>query len=252
MPLRLLEYVVRICGRWAAENPGAKLPPVIPVVLHHGEDRWSATPELGSILDGSPELLAAVSPYLPLFRFVLDDLSALSLEALAARRLDGLTLLVELALWASRPFERVEQARTRMRSVRAGLASDDRTRLVLTALRAYLFGQAPEDMDVEDVRTIVLDVAGPEGREELMNLGEKLIEQGREQGREQGLEQGQRETLRAVVFDALAARGVALSGPAREQVATCTDIGLLRLWLTRAVTASSEAEVFAIEDLSRK
>ena len=78
-----------------------------------------------------------------------------------------------------------------------------------------------------------------------MTYSEQLIEQGREQGREQGLEQGQRETLRAVVFDALAARGVALSGEAREQVAACTDIGLLRLWLTRAVTASSEAEVFA-------
>jgi hypothetical protein len=61
------------------------------------------------------ELLAAVGPYQPLFRFVLDDLSALSVEAVAARPLDPMARLVELALWASRSLRRIEQVAPHLR-----------------------------------------------------------------------------------------------------------------------------------------
>ena len=85
-----------------------------------------------------------------------------------------------------------------------------------------------------------------------MNAGEQLIEQGREQGREQGLEQGReqgleqgRAGLRASLVAAFSARGLSLSDSGRARIAACTDMGVLTTWLTRALTASSEAEVFA-------
>jgi hypothetical protein len=56
------------------------LPIVIPVVLCHDAAGWRAPPEFAPMLDASPELLAAVGPFQPLFRFVLDDLEAQSLE----------------------------------------------------------------------------------------------------------------------------------------------------------------------------
>ena len=130
MPLRLLRYVLGIWEQWEEKHPGAKLPPVVPVVLHHGDDRWHAAPELASMLsmlDAGPELLAAVGPYQPLFRFILDDLSALSVEAVAARPLDRMARLVELALWASRSLRRIEQVAPHLRPFFA-FTLDDPTR----------------------------------------------------------------------------------------------------------------------------
>jgi hypothetical protein len=38
---------------------------------------------------------------------------------------------------------------------------------------------------------------------------------------------------------------LSLSDSGRARIAACTDMGVLTTWLTRALTASSEAEVFA-------
>ena len=43
----------------------------------------------------------------------------------------------------------------------------------------------------------------------------------------------------------LAARSLKLSELGRARVASCADVALLTVWLERAATAASEAEVFA-------
>jgi predicted transposase/invertase (TIGR01784 family) len=43
MAFRLLRYLVRIWERWLADHPRAELlPAVVPVVLYHGAEAWSA------------------------------------------------------------------------------------------------------------------------------------------------------------------------------------------------------------------
>jgi hypothetical protein len=73
-----------------------------------------------------------------------------------------------------------------------------------------------------------------------MNAGERLIEQGRAEGLERGAD-----GLRAGIATALVARTVALSEAGRARIASCSDLDTLTRWLGRAVTAASEAEVFA-------
>lgn len=237
MPLRLLRYVVRVWETWLRDHPAASaLPLVVPVLLHHGATGWRAEPELASMLDADRELLEAMRPFVPHFRFLLDDLEALSLEALASRVLSALTRLVQLALWSSRSFARLESAAPFMQETTATLTRDERTRALLAQLYVYLLRAAQPDVDVAAVRTILLQVAGPEGRQDVMNAAEQLIEQGRAEGHATG--------LRAAITTALSARAVPMSELARARIAACTDIPLLTRWLARAVTASVEADVF--------
>ena len=79
-------------------------------------------------------------------------------------------------------------------------------------------------------------VAGPLGAEDVVNAAEQLIEQGRTEGLA---------GLRAGITAALVARAVPLSEVGRARLASCADIAVLTRWLTRAVTAESEAAVFA-------
>ena|SRR5258706_8955784 len=88
--------------------------------------RWQAAPELGTMLDASPELLEATRPFLPHFRFLLDDLAVLSLDALSTRTLHALTRLVRLAFWSSRSFERLQDAAPLMQQVTTTLSRDAR------------------------------------------------------------------------------------------------------------------------------
>jgi predicted transposase/invertase (TIGR01784 family) len=239
MAFRLLRYVVRIWERFLNEHPGAKLPIVIPVLLHQGDGAWKAAPELAPMLDASAELLEATRPFVPHFRFVLDDLAALSAAAVASRSLAALPRLVQLAMWASRSFPRLRDAVPFMRAVVATLARDDRARAVLEQVYGYLLSTV-QDVDVREIRTMLLEVAGPEGKEDVMNAAEQLIAQGREEGREEG--------LRDAIANVLEARALPLSEVGRARLASCTDFAMLTRWLKRAATASSEAEVFASVD----
>jgi Putative transposase, YhgA-like len=249
MALRLLGYMTRIWEAWRKDNRGASLPPILPVVLHHGRRPWAGRPELGALLGGSEELLAAVAPHQPHFRFVLDDLSALSLEALSRRAQPPLARLVLLALRIGRSMQRLAQAAPYLREALRARARDERARDIRGAVFLYFFRTMPPEVNVEEVRTMLLDVAGPQGREDVMNAADMLIEEGRQQGREegrqQGREQGERDTLRAVLIEAISTRRFSLSTAGSQRIAACADAAILRRWVRNALTATSEGGVFS-------
>ncbi len=57
--------------------------------------------------------------------------------------------------------------------------------------------------------------------------------------------EGEAKGLREAVTHVLATRKLALSELGRTRLASCSDVATLTAWLARAVTAASEAEVFA-------
>jgi hypothetical protein len=164
-------------------------------------------------------------------------LEALSLDALGARSLDALARLTQISLWSSRSLGRLQSAVPVMAAIHRALARDERTRALLVQIYTYILQAAPADVAAADIRSILLQVAGPEGAEDVMNAAQQLIEQGRADGRADG--------LREAISHVLAARKLPLSELGSARVASCTDVEALTAWLERAATAASEAEVFA-------
>jgi predicted transposase YdaD len=72
--------------------------------------------------------------------------------------------------------------------------------------------------------------------------------EGRVEGRAEGRVEGRAEGLRTGISAALSGRGVSLSEMGRARLASCADVEVLTSWLTRAVTAGSEGEVFGRSD----
>jgi Putative transposase, YhgA-like len=104
MPLRLLGYLVRIWESWRREHPNApRLPPVVPVVVHHSEGGgWAEPVAFEDLLDVEGELLEALRPQLPLFTFVLDDLSVARDDELRARAMTAFGRVALLCLKRAR------------------------------------------------------------------------------------------------------------------------------------------------------
>lgn len=101
MAFRMLEHMVAIWRQHLADNhrdrrgnrlgvAGATtLPAIIPLVVHNtAEGRaWSAPTEFSDLLDLDDYAREALGPYLPRFRFMLDDVAALAPAALRERDL---------------------------------------------------------------------------------------------------------------------------------------------------------------------
>jgi hypothetical protein len=97
----------------------------------------------------------------------------------------------------------------------------------------YLLRTTAADVEVQAIRTILLDVAGPSGEEDVVNAAEQLMQQGEVRG------------LRAAIAQVLAARSLPMSELGRARLTATEDVATLTRWLGRAATAGSEAEVFA-------
>ncbi len=70
---------------------------------------------------------------------------------------------------------------------------------------------------------------------------EKGLEKGLEKGRAEGLAEGKRGDLLLVFSE----RGLPVTAAERARIAACTDVELLSMWVRRAITAGSAAEVLA-------
>ena len=242
MALRLLRYIVRVWERWLLDHPNTTtIPIVVPVVLHHGPTGWGAAPELASMLDADPGLVEATRPFVPHFRFMLDDLATLTLDELTARVFPAYGRLVQIAFWSARSQARLTSVMPIFRAIAATEDRSERTRTMMSQLYEYLLRAAEPEVDVREVQAILMQIAGPERYEDIMNAAEQLIEQ----GRTEGIEKGRTETLRSVIETALTARGLTLSELGRARLTGCTDIATLNAWVARAITATSEAAVFS-------
>ncbi|WP_394843657.1 Rpn family recombination-promoting nuclease/putative transposase [Pendulispora brunnea] len=263
MALRLLEYALRVWRRWLDEHPGGKIPLLICLVLHHGEGGWSGPPELSSMFDASSSAIEATREFIPHFRYILDDLTALSVEVLAGRTIHVLGRLVQIALWTSSSLERFEQAAPLMQQLARVTTRDAATRTLLTRLYVYLL-QVLRDVDARAVYDKLVEIAGPEGKEDVMTAAEQLMAKGMAdglakgmadglakgmadglaKGMADGLAKGRIETLRMAIEKALEARKVTLSEAGRARLEGCSDSDVLERWYERALTLNEESEIF--------
>src|SRR6185369_5813814 len=99
MVYRTLRYAVRIWDAWLANHQDAKrIPPILPVILHHSAAGWTAPTRFEDVLDVDGETLAALGDLVPRFRIVLDDISLATDESLKARAITAFARLVLLCL----------------------------------------------------------------------------------------------------------------------------------------------------------
>jgi predicted transposase/invertase (TIGR01784 family) len=181
MAFRLLRYTVRIWERWRAAHEQAKtLPPIIPVVLSHAEGGWKAARSMHELFGMSELHAEMLGPYLPQFRYVLDDLSRRSDEELMARALGALDLLALLLLRHGRDkrdfLQRLVEWAALFRSV--WQAEDGREALGTLVRYAALANDTVTMQDLSDTLVPLLDEAA---LEVIMTEGQRLCAERGEQ-----------------------------------------------------------------------
>ncbi len=88
MPIRLLRYMASVWERYVEEHPSArKVPPIIPVVVHHSASGWTVPTRLAELFDIDHDVHQAIAAHLPDFTFVLHDLAREDFETLLTANL---------------------------------------------------------------------------------------------------------------------------------------------------------------------
>jgi hypothetical protein len=116
--------------------------------------------------------------------------------------------------------------------------------------RQVLDAMASTEVNAADrlrMTTIILRLASDAARQilEAMMTTSEYEKTFVERIHDQGIAEGEARGEAKAVLRLLEARGLTLTQEQRDRVTSCTDAAQLDLWLDRAITASTDAEVFA-------
>lgn len=233
--LQLLRYMARIWERWSGDHGGdGLLPPIVPVVFHHGPRPWRMPADFATLFGVLPEPLR---PYLPAFRFALVDLAAIEDDALSRHvRLRAFLKALKYILRPDLP-ERIELV----------LAEAPALDVMDVVLILTYIGKGPVAVGEEIVRAALRHLVPAREEEIMASFGQRYFEEGKASGLAQGIQQGRLEGKaegKAEMFlEMLRLRFGPLS-PAIEERVRSADDGRIHEWSRRFVNARDLAEVF--------
>lgn len=245
--LHLLRYLVRIWDSHHREHPEVRtLPPVVPIVVHHGDCPWTASRSFRSLFDLSPleePGRHALAELLPDFEFLLDDLAVLPEESIHARVLSALGRLTLLCLQHIRSTDEAEATaaiRRRVGLVRSVLEAPDGQK-ALVALWFYVLSTT--DLPAEGLRILLAEEVGARAEETVMSTAEKIAREAREKGLAEGRAEGQT----GLLLRLLAARFGPLP-PETETRLRAASEEQIALWAEQVLTAPTLDRVLAGDD----
>lgn len=235
MPLRLLRYMVRIWEHWLKDHERAQvLPAIVPVVLYHGDERWSAPQAFDALSDVPETVRPALAQYLVRFVYVLDNLSEIPDDQLRAR--DSTIAFVDLCIKhvrkGARFVEVLSQSGGLMRKVRETHDGREAFQFVVS----YIL-EVNDTKHRQALTAVLLREIGPEAKDILMTIGEQL----REEGREQGIQEGERGALLRLLRKRF---GAQVNDHIERRVAAASP-DQIALWLERVLSAGTLAELLA-------
>jgi hypothetical protein len=208
MALRMLNYITNFYMDWVEAHPNAKkLPPIFPLLLYNGDDRWSSAQSMSELVEPEP----ALGDYAIGFRYF-----KLAANEFSQEQLLGIQNIVStLFLAESKPdiellseqflalFGREEDRQAislffnwyKQLAIRGYVTSDDYTSLV----EVY--------RSVEEVKGMLQTTFKKQHEQWYQEGFEEGIEKGIQKGIEQGIEKGREDTLRRTAL-AMFARGI--------------------------------------------
>jgi hypothetical protein len=232
--LQLLRYVVRVFDRFLADNPEAtSLPPVLPIVVHHGPRAWTAPRTVLDLVGlGSlpPSIRKVLSPLQPNLHFLLDDLAAQPESKLKRRRTTKPARLTLLFLQFVRGAKGRDPAEFvgRWLYLERPVWHDPAGRRLLRGLFSYLAAQLESPRER-------LEAAAALIHEDARIMGKTIADQFREEGELVG--------KRKLLLRQVRKRFGDVSPTVEERIRSA-DPDTLDRWAERILTATTIDELF--------
>jgi hypothetical protein len=231
--LQMGHYALRIHDRWRLDHPEARtLPPILAVIVHHGDKPWRSPRSLDELIDVSacgPSLGTFLRPLQMRVPFVLLDLATMDEDAIAGLRLSivGDLTLRFLQFLRSQPADVAVEHIVRWQRLVALLLLHPRGKDVVFALFSWFLAGAPESH--QTLRTVMQRI--DEENVPMRSLLDMVLDRGHERGRQEGLQEAL-QPFRAALSSQLHRHFGELSPTWSQRLATA-DAHTLQSWSER-------------------
>ena len=226
LPLQLANYMVQIWRRHVKENGTASrrmLPPIVPLVLYAGEQRWSVPDGLGDMIAGPPELA-----FLPGASYILRNIGEIPVESLSRN-----------AILRSVLITMKREAMDYLADVVEGLpkGSDLRKQVVRYIEKVYL------DVGLEDIMAELRRLGAYDMEAYMGTIAQTMRAEGKAEGLAEGLATGLAEGKAATLLRLLQRRFGPVPRAMRDRIAAA-DVAQVEVWFDAAIDAPSLSAVF--------
>lgn len=236
MALRQVDYTAAIWRQLLREQPDmARLPWIVPIVIHHGREAWSAPSEFAELLEPG-----GADRGLPPPRFAY---RVHSLHGMTPDEIGGLaqTLLGKLTLAFLQFIPKATQGEVAAAFARWGGLVRELLRApsgeeAMAALSEYVLSTTSLERD--SLLEVVANEVNRKGSEIMETTAQRLIRQGREEGREEGHEEGRRAGLMAFLARQLEQRFGPLPDAVRARLAAAS-VPEIETWGDRVLDAQT-------------
>lgn len=213
MAFRLLRYLVKLRDDIGKQAPGAdkSRPPILPLVLYHGERKWNAARQFQDLIDLPPALM----PYTPGFEYVLVDLNEPGMQD----QVDDLRCRFVLHLMHAAATDTLLQAFQHhgqiLTALWQALARGDSLRFLETVIR---YAVSVADIDAHELKQIVVEFVNKEAGDIVMTT---TAERWMAEGEARGEIRGEIKLLQSLIIEKFPeAPPMDLEGLALEQLET--------------------------------
>lgn len=233
--LDLLDNVAALWTTWRrTQKDLPMLPRVIPIVIHHGNERWNQPRTLSELLAGDEALRKKFALLDPTFPVVFVDLSEVDDPEHAVARIDDpLARCVLFFLIVSRMRDSMHHVKHGGFSLMKVVWTTPAGREWVETVLDYLLEFLPEDTDPDEFLTMVANHVDPEAEHRMRTLRDVFIDLGKSEGKaEAGIE---------AILNVLAARFGPRAESLRPRLERIRDAESLMHWVGVAATAPSLA-----------
>ena len=244
---QLLRYMMRIWDRELKEaerRPGFRLPPILPLIFHHGRMPFHAPVEFHKVVAMAPGL----EPFIPSYRCLLVDLKALAPEDLPSgdERLHAILAVMRSVFVGAEIHATLKQWVARFAAVIDNREIYELLRKILNYTLQSAHDLSDEEFmaAIEPLRKAKGDVVSTLIQQWMDEGREEGLSQGLERGREEGREEGRLADRRDSILDFLAARFGSVSESLRDAVLAISD-GERLVRLTKEAATCESIEQFA-------
>ncbi len=244
MAARVLVYVGRAIERYLREDPNAKqIPAVIPVVLYHGKDHWTAATDLFDLYTLPESAKPALRGVVPSLRYLLDDLSRIPDEELRERPGPVLARLALIVMRHAHELRTAPDPRQTMHDIAVSVG--DLLQQVLDRTgRTVVFRYMLEIVDLEpkEGEEILVRALPDKVKEDVVTAADQLRAEGRAEGERRGLLEGERRILLRQLRKAFGT----IPTDVEQRIASASEAEL-EAWGGRVRSAATLDDVFATE-----
>jgi len=248
--LQLLSYVVGIWQAQRRRRDGARLPRILPVLLHHGRRPWTAATDVAELLDRrgvSSAASALLQPWQPRFQHLVVSTAAWGPDQLRSMALTllGKVTLAALQFLPGASHRQVVEAIVRWADLVRQLLRAPSGREALEALSTYVLTTTAVEPDrLLEVVERAVESGASVTMKTMKTAAARLRAEGRAEGKAEGKAQGKAEGKAELLLRLLTTRFGAVDEQTRAVVCAATSEQLDQ-WAVLCLEAPTLAEVFS-------